>query len=161
MAEGLEQTPGSDGRLPDPVAVDGLHAAVPDVEVPPADRTHDVLGQAEDVPPGLMFRGEVGDCGALSSLLGLETFPGKAVELQRLANRLGGDRVFVDHPGRVVEEGQGLLPTHVKSLRNGTDCTVATLVSIRLIILEIVMVDLDGLSATFQNTYRITHTIAV
>lgn len=51
IAEGLEQTPGSDGRFPDPVAVDGLHAAVPDVVVPPADRTHDVLGQAEDVPP--------------------------------------------------------------------------------------------------------------
>ena len=85
MAEGLEQTPGCDGRLPDPVAVDGLHAAVPDVEVPPADRTHDVLGQAEDVPPGLMSRGEVGDGGALSSLLGLETFPGEAVDLQRLS----------------------------------------------------------------------------
>ena len=67
----------------------------------------------------------------------------------------------MDHPGRVVEEGQGFLPAHVKSLRNGPDCTVTTLVSVRLIILEIVMVDLDGLSAMFQNTYRITHTIAV
>ena len=152
IAEGLEQTPGSDGRLPDPVAVDGLHATVPDVEVPPADRTYDVLGQAEDVPPGLMSRGEVGDGGALSSLLGFETFPGKAVDLQRLANRLGGDRVFMDHPGRVVEEGQSLLPAHVKSLRYGPDCTVTTLVSIRLIILEIVMEDPDGLSTTFQNT---------
>ena len=61
----------------------------------------------------------------------------------------------MDHPGRVVEEGQGFLPAHVKSLRNGPDCTVTTLVSVRLIILEIVMVDLDGLSATLIVSQKV------
>ena len=149
--ERLEQAPGSDGRLPHPVAVDGLVTAVPDVVVPPSDSADYVLGQAEDIPPGLVGLGEAGDGGELSASLGLESYPGKAADLQRIADRLGCGRGLVGYPGHVVEVGHGLRPAHVKGLRDCPDNAVITLVSIRLKILEILVVDRNGPSATVQN----------
>lgn len=151
MAERLEQAPGSDGRPPHPVAVDGLGTAVPDVEVPPAHSADDVLGQAEDVPSILVGLGKVGDGRELSASLGLETFPGEVVNLQHLADRLDGGRGLVDLPGRVVEVGHGFSPAHIKGLRDSPDNTVITFVSILLIILEILVVNRNGPSATVQN----------